>query len=367
MGAFELNDLCRVTKSNGCNSIKGGCNEVFTEKKECNNFCSNPCEENNLDSRRIREENIISLKIYDSCRQQDCLTPADLGPARAAECVIIGDCTINEGDIIIPPIESASVNVDRLKVKRIVIVDKEANTFKKGYWDIDLKYVFEYRLVFREADGCIIGSVKANSIFNRKLTLFGSEGSDLVISTDLFNTGNECGTLDAEPFIMIEAKAVALNSDLKYTHVKTPNKCIPSCSDDSMGSNFQPGFGCSTIEVPMEVTVTLGLFSIVKLFRIVDLSVESRGFAIPKECEELSPLSPCNYFDNLEFPMDLFAPPQKPEFFAGISGNIPPNNCVPNIIPPNNCVSNISECEKNHCTPNNCDCSNKNKQKNNCC
>ncbi len=44
---------------------------------------------------------------------------------------------------------------------------------------------------------------------------------------------------------------------------------------------------------------------------------------IPAECEETSALNPCDFFDSLDFPMDIFAPPQKAEFFAGISSNIP--------------------------------------------
>jgi len=109
--------------------------------------------------------------------QQDCLTAAQMGPARAAECGCIGDQHLKEGDVINPPDNAAAVTIDRLKVKRIIIVEKEPNPFRNGFWDVDLKYVFEYRLTFREADGTLIGSIKANSIFNKKVTLFGSHGT----------------------------------------------------------------------------------------------------------------------------------------------------------------------------------------------
>ncbi len=79
-----------------------------------------------------------------------------------------------------PPDKTAAVTIDKLRVKKVIIVDKEPNTFKQGYWDIDLKYVFEYRLTFREADGCIIDSIKANSIFNKRVTLFGSHRNKLL-------------------------------------------------------------------------------------------------------------------------------------------------------------------------------------------
>jgi hypothetical protein len=261
----------------------------------------------NLDSRRLREECIIALKVYDSCRQQDCLTAAEIGPARAAETVCIGGEHIHEGDVIDPPSEAAAVTIDRLKVKKVIIVEKEPNAFRNGFWDIDLKYVFEYKLTFREADGSVIGTIRANSIYNKKITLFGSIGSDLVLSSDLFKGCNDSTTLDADPFILVEAKAVALSAELKYQRRRN---CGPT--------DFSPE--------PNEVVVTIGLFTIIKLFRIVNLTVESRGFCIPEECEEISPLNPCEFFDSLDFPMDIFAPPQRPEFVAGISGNIPKNH-----------------------------------------
>lgn len=130
-----------------------------------------------LGGRRLREECIIALKVYDSCRQQDCLTESQIGPARAAECGHIGSEHYQEGDVIDPPANAAAVTIDRLRIRKIIIVDKEPNAFRSGFWDVDLKYVFEYRLTFREADGSVIGYVRANSIFNKKVSLFGSIGT----------------------------------------------------------------------------------------------------------------------------------------------------------------------------------------------
>lgn len=280
MGAFELNS--RIDKNDDVMGVQG----------------------QRLDPRRLREECIIALKVYDSCRQQDCLTINEIGPARAAECVCIGDERIEEGDVIDPPSNAATVTIDRLRIKKIIIVEKEPNPFRNGFWDIDIKYVFEYRLTFREADGSVIGSIRANSIFNKKITLFGSVGSDLVVATDLFKHMCDSTTLDSEPFILVEAKAVALSAELRYQRRRN--------------------FGHEDLAPQAnEVAVTIGLFTIIKLFRIVNLTVESRGFCIPPECEEISPLNPCEFFDNLDFPMDIFAPPQRPEFVRGITNNIP--------------------------------------------
>ncbi len=278
MGAFELNN---------------------------NSNCDENVASENVDTRRVKEECIIAFKVYDSCRQQDCLTANEIGPARAAKNTVIGNETIQEGEIIDPPSNAAAVTIDNLRVKKVIIVDKSPNPFKNGFWDVDLKYVFQYRLTFREADGTPINSpVCANSIFNKKVTLFGSVGSDLVIATDLFKCHtNDSTTLRAEPFIFVEAKAVALAAELKLQRRISPIEDLPP--------------------EPNRVNVTIGLFTIIKLYRLVNLNVQSKGFCIPKECEDISPLNPCDFFESLDFPMDVFAPPQKPEFLAGISGNIP--------------------------------------------
>jgi len=260
-----------------------------------------------LDHRRVREERIIAFKVYDSCRHQNCLTPSEIGPARAAEQLCVGDEHHKEGDIIRPPANAASATVDKLKIKRIVIVDKQPSPFKNGYWEIDIKFVFEYRITFREADACVISSIKANNIHNMKVCLFGSVGSGLVIGTDLMRAFGDAATFEAEPFVLIEAKAMSLNAKLHYP--KHHKHSREECEDKAT-----------------EVWVTIGLFCIIKLFRLVNLSVESRGFDIPDECGPMpSPISPCAFFEDMEFPMDLFAPPQKKEFMAGVSLNISRN------------------------------------------
>ena len=190
MGAFELQDVGHEHHEAELAHEASGCAAI--------------------QARHVKEECIIALKVYDSCRRQDCLTPAEIGPARAAEAHALDGESCKEGDIIKPPKNAATVTIDHLRIKRIIIVDKQPCPFKNGFWDIDLKYVFEYRLTFREADGCVIDSVKANNIFNMKVSLFGSVGSDLVIGTDLMRSFGDSATFEAEPFIWVEAKAVTI-------------------------------------------------------------------------------------------------------------------------------------------------------------
>ena len=237
-----------------------------------------------VDQQRIKDECIIAQKVYDSCRRQNCLTPTELGPARAACQHEAGESKYEEGEVIHPHHNATSVTMDDVKIKKIKVVDKQPSPFRQGYWDVDIRFVFEYRLTFREAGGCKLHHVDATSQFNMKSTLFGSTGADLVIGTDLYKGAGE--TFSAAPFIWVEAKAIGLDAKIYHGH----------------------GHGKGHHK---EVHVTIGLFSILKLFRLVHLNVQSKGFCIPNECADQGSISPCEYFEELDFPMDIFAPPQK--------------------------------------------------------
>ncbi len=206
-------------------------------------------------------------------------------------------CNPGTDEMVAVPDGAVSITIDHLRIARITILDKQPSPFRSGYWDVDIKYMFEYRLTFREVDGTVIECVKAYSVFTTKVTLFGSVGSDLVVGTDFLRNFTDTSTFEAGPFVYVEAQAVALNANIH--------------TDRHHGEQFT------------SVHVTIGLFSIIKLFRLVNLNVQSKGFCVPTECEEVSNINPCEYFDDLDFPMDVFTPPQRPEFMAGISSNFP--------------------------------------------
>jgi hypothetical protein len=236
---------------------------------------------------RLRSEPLLALKIYGSCRHKNCLGLSEIGPARCR----------HEGKPIHPPHDAQSVTIENLHIRRIVIAKKEPNPLKSGFWDLAIRYIFDYDLHFTDDHGEHLHTEHATNSFTRRSTLFGSTGAEVTITTDLFNNGET--TMGSEPFVMVEAKALGLAAEILHKHHKRHH-------DD-----------------PPIVAVTIGLFSIIKLFRLVSLQVESRGFVIPDPCGEIIPPNPCDMFEDLDFPMDSFAPPQRQEFTAGISGNIP--------------------------------------------
>ncbi|MBQ7901683.1 MAG: hypothetical protein IJ365_06960, partial [Clostridia bacterium] len=63
------------------------------------------------------------------------------------------------------------------------------------------------------------------------------------------------------------------------------------------------------------VFVTLGLFTIVRLERDVQLLIPVIDFCIPQnECVTSTDSNPCDLFERLRFPTDEFFPPEKHAF-----------------------------------------------------
>lgn len=245
---------------------------------------------------------IIAQKIFDQCRIQKCLTSDILGPARAARNNGNGcNDMLCEGDIIVPPCNAADVTIRDLELDRIEILRKRPNPLQEGCWDVELKYVFNYTLEFRRADGCFIGDIHATNMYNLRVTLFGSTESDVTTATDQFT----CGDSNGGPFVVAEGKAVALAAELRY-----PNSCCDPCRPHNScdcGSPF--GGGDAALGAPVAVNVTIGLFTIVKLFRTVNMVVHSLGRCMPESCTSTATNNdPCGNFENIRFPLDMFSP-----------------------------------------------------------
>ncbi|MBQ7758521.1 hypothetical protein [Anaerotignum sp.] len=291
MGAFEFEHKPDLSARNCC-------------------FCGSS-NENNEDNNEREETCIIAQKIFDQCRIQKCLNSDILGPARAAR-GSGNSCNdmLCEGDIIIPPCNAADVTIRDLELKRIEILRKKPNPLQRGCWDLELKYVFEYTLEFRRADGCFIGTIDATNTYHLRVTLFGSTEADVTTVTDQF----EKGTSSGGPFVIAEGKAVALAADLRFPSC---NSCSPcSCGCDSC--NSVRNNGDAALGAPIAVNVTIGLFTIVKLFRTVNIVVNSLGSCVPERCtSSATNCDPCAGFDDIRFPMDLFSPTAEPRSCCG--------------------------------------------------
>ena len=313
---------------------------------DCNN------NHNSSSSSGKGETCIIAQKIFDQCRIQKCLTSDILGPARAAR----GNgnsCNdmLCEGDIIIPPCNAADVSIRDLELERIEILRKKPNPLQEGCWDLELKYVFNYTLEFRRADGCFIGCIPATNSYNLRVTLFGSTEADVTTATDLYDC---CGNSNGGPFAIAEGKAVALQADLRY-----PSSCCDPCHNHHHNScecnAITVSNGDAAMGAPVAVNVSIGLFTIVKLFRTVNMVVNSLGRCMPETCTNTAvPGDPCRNFENIRFPLDMFSPSTEPKSCCGFGPIFGSPNCEADCL---GCGCNGNNGNNNNCD-NNCDWNN---------
>ncbi len=268
------------------------------------------------------EECIIAQKIFDQLRFQKCLSPAIIGPARTARSISNGTETFCEGDVIVPPCNAVSVSIKNTTLSKIDIISKKKNPFRSSCWDVEVKYTFLYTLDFRNCESVCIGTIEGTNSYNQKVTLFGgatgSSETEVTVASDLYQCFDEAA---AGPFVSVEGTGVGLLAELKYA-----NNCNYPCNCDPRGMDTND----MSYGAPMAVNVTLGLFSIIRMFRTTNLLIQTSGNCIPDEIRCVSNPDPCDFFDKLEFPMEIFAPKTNVTHCRGLgsctsSGNV--NDC----------------------------------------
>ncbi|MCY6482759.1 hypothetical protein OW763_00105 [Clostridium aestuarii] len=264
-------------------------------------------------------ECIIAAKVYGRCKQQDCLRPDFIPGESEVESIPIKGSYCNEeegiykiGDQIVNipkdqlikydaslPTGVSSVNVvdESFGIEEIKIIKEEPLSVydNDGYWKITILYKFTYKLRFYDSGGNVInitpnppGSAQkeyacAYSLYEKEIVLFGGIGQrGVYIGSNLFSNQGAYGPQNS-PYVLVQAKASALGPNMGTITEDTTTYTI---------------FG-----------VTIGLFTIIKLYRLVNISVPAKGCGELPDCVQITPGDPCSYFNDLEFPYDEFDPP----------------------------------------------------------
>lgn len=238
-------------------------------------------------------------KIYDSCRDKECLENLR---------VYLTECGQN--------IIDRAINVKCRKSEILwVFADVEPVPFNKGFYTVDLKFFFKITLdAFTGiSKPC---EVEGLATFDKKVILFGSEGSAKIFQSKFKND-------DFDPQLWYKTnlpKAVVEVVDPICLGAKVVDACEKHhCCDDDMEIAGIPDSICRVFGDNLvlggekkRVFVSLGIFIIVKLERNVQLLIPAFDFCIPeKECIAATEDDPCKLFERLKFPVNEFFPPQK--------------------------------------------------------
>ncbi|MBC7766196.1 MAG: hypothetical protein H7Y41_06890 [Hyphomonadaceae bacterium] len=241
-------------------------------------------------------------KVYDSCREKDCLE----------DLKVIFLCERDQRLI------DNAINVKVRKAKIIwVFSDVEEVPFNEGFFTIDIKFFFEITLdVFTGVAPPT--PVRGLATFDKKVILFGSEGKAKIFSSKFKDDeiDKQLCPKNNLPVAVIEVvEPIPLAARLADAHHHHHHHCCMDVSSipQSVLSNFD--VVPEQCEAQQNVFVSLGIFTIVKLERKVQLLIPVFDFCFPEnECIEATADNPCELFDRIRFPFNEFFPPQKHDF-----------------------------------------------------
>ncbi|HIU49192.1 MAG TPA: hypothetical protein IAB04_07480 [Candidatus Avimonoglobus intestinipullorum] len=254
-------------------------------------------------------------KVYDSCRDKDCLENIRVYLTAPGQCVV-----------------DRAINVKCTKAEIIwVFTDIESVPFNRGFYSVDLKYFFRITLAVFTGLGRPT-EVEGLATFDKKVILFGSEGNAKVFASkykeDAFDpqlwrkTNMPSAVVEVVDPIALGAKVVDVND----------KNC---CCDDEFDLASVPESVCRVFDDSLilggeqkRVYVSIGIFSIIKLERRVQLLIPAYDFCIPqKECVGATDDNPCDLFERICFPVDEFFPPEKSDFENDNPGCHPDCGC----------------------------------------
>jgi len=248
------------------------------------------------DDRSIREAVCIhTKKIFDSCRDKDCVEDLRVYPTRCSQEVIDRAQSIKAG--------SAEL--------LYAYIDVEPVTFNRGFYTVDVRYFY------RVTADAFVGAARpvevcGLAVFDKRAILFGSESGSKSFSSNAEGNEVQCCPQTSLPTAVVEAVDPLILS-LKLVDVCECRPCcecdlceIPSCICGCFNSDLCFGGDGKRIYV------TLGQFSLIRLERDAQLLMPAYDYCMPeKECScsaGCGDEDPCEIFRHVKFPVEEFFP-----------------------------------------------------------
>ena len=248
------------------------------------------------DTTGIREAVCIhTRKIFDSCRDKDCVEDLRLYPTASSQTVID---------------RAISLKAGRAELL-YAYIDVEPVGFNRGFYTVDVRYF--YRIT---ADAFVGAArpvaISGLAVFEKRAILFGSEGSAKV-----FSSNTTTGDLDDQNLMRTNLPTAVVEAvDPLILGMKLTDPCDRPVCECCDAADIPAGIAAAFPgELSMSgegrrVYVTLGQFSIIRLERESQLLIPAYDYCVPsKECSGGGEEDPCSVFRRVQFPMEEFFPP----------------------------------------------------------
>jgi len=260
------------------------------------NSCASNC------SNRAENVCIHTRKIYDSCRDKECIENLRVYLTESGQCIL-----------------DRAVSVKARKAEIVWIYsDVEPVAFNRGYYSIDLRFFFKVTLDVYTGLGrpCTVEGI---ATYDKKVILFGSEGNAKTFSSKYKYDGADVQLWQKNnlPVAQIEVVDPIVLATKVVEHQDNCNCCCGEIDVTSVPEDICKVFDDILVDSSegRKLFITIGLFTIVRLERDAELIVPVIDYCIPcSECADTTDNSPCDFFDRLRFPVDEFFPPEKEHF-----------------------------------------------------
>ncbi|MFI3253632.1 MAG: hypothetical protein R3Y63_04720 [Eubacteriales bacterium] len=246
------------------------------------------------ENRCFRESACIhSKKIYDSCKDKDCLEDLRVYLTTASQDILDTALTVKA--------KSAELVFSTMDVEPV--------SFNRGCYTVDVR--FYYQIIADAFVGALRPvEITGISVFDKRVILFGGDTSSKTFSSrpifqDIFTNG----TLPTAYMEAVDPIILGIKMKDRPDHRSTDCCCfdlpepVKAVLEDDISSSCEG----------RRLLVSLGQFSIIRLERDTQLAIPVYDYCMPeKECncgDVPQPEDPCTLFRQVNFPVDEFFPP----------------------------------------------------------
>jgi hypothetical protein len=239
---------------------------------------------------------IEASRILDACRDRDCFEDVRVFLTAAGDDVIARTGNVRVKCV---KIVGSNIMVDQIQ-------------FNRGFYTVTVRFFLQCTF-----EACIpMGQpqeIDGIAVLEKRAVLFGGESNVSVFRS--YGSGSFCSVPDSvacdhnTPEAVVEVvQPIVLNCRVKEAR-EGCNCCCCCCDIPTTVSDTLCGVLNDDDGVERYLTVSLGVFSVIRLVRPGQLLVEATEYCLPdKECCTQSGEDPCCSFRNMPFPISEFCP-----------------------------------------------------------
>lgn len=229
---------------------------------------------------------VNTRKIFDSCRDKDCVDDLRVYPTESSLGYI-------DGALSIRPKTAELLYVD---------VNVEPVSFNRGYYTVDCSYFCSVTGETFPGGQTVTGLC----VFDKRVMLFGSVGS---VKSYASGGSIPLPQPDDRPIAVVSAvDPICLHCRLADAEALISTELEHRSIPDSIRSVFTEKLILA--DTPRRWLATIGQFSIIRLERDTQLVVPAYDYCMPdKEGPGIVSDDPCTLFSRIHFPSEEFFPP----------------------------------------------------------